>query len=89
MFGIQDMLHRLRIGVKQPVNATSLDHMFIHDLPGVRRLHLCVERVIGQDLDDRSFFTKAETAGTDNLYLPAQSFSLHLVAQHLIHQIAF
>ena len=81
VFGVGDMLFVFRIYIQQPIHAASLDDMFIDDFLCIIRFHFHIESIVRQYINDRSFFTEAETAGANYLNIFNQSFGSQLSFQ--------
>ena len=74
MLRVAHVLLVLRIGVEQIGHLTTLDNMLVDDALGIFGLHLCVEGVVGHNLDDGATLAEAEATGLDNLYVVAETF---------------
>ena len=85
VLGVWNVLFIFRIDVEQPLNLSAFDYMFVDYFQGIFGLHFHVERVVGQNIDNGSFFAKTETAGADYLYLVAQSFHEQLLLQIIMN----
>ena len=85
VFGVGNVLFIFRIYVEQPFYLPSLDDMFVNNFPGIFGLYFHVECIVGQHIDNRSFFAKTETSGADYLYLVAQSFHEQFVLQIIMN----
>ena len=67
-----DFLFQRRFFVQQLFHAFFLDEMRLHDFFGIFRLHLHVEDVIRENLNNRPFFAEPEAAGNGDLHAVRQ-----------------
>ena len=88
VFGVTDSFLRLRIDIEQPFYFPSPDDMLADYLVGIIRHHLGIERVIRDNLYDRSLFTKAETTGSDNVHLVGNIIFLECLLKTFSNDVA-
>ena len=80
-----DRLGGLRVLlVQEALDLAALHDLLGDDLLGVLGLHLDIEGLLGQDLDDRPLLAEAEAAGLYDLDLVLYALGLGLALQGLV-----
>jgi len=55
--------------------------VFVDDFFGIFRFYLYIKGIVRHDLDNRTFLTETETAGSDDLYFVFQSTFFQTIFQ--------
>ena len=71
---IAHVLFVLGIGVEQVGHFTTFDDVLVDDAFGILGFHLCVEGVVGHNLDDGAALAETEASGLDDLYVVGEAF---------------
>ena len=73
MLRVADVLFVFGVGVEQVGHLTAFDDVLVDDALSILGFHLCVEGVVGHNLDDGAALAESEAAGLDDLYVVAQT----------------